>query len=219
MKTVIVIPAHNEARNIEATLRSLRKAGYAHIVVIDDGSEDATSLTARRSAIVLHHAINRGMGAALETGTAWALAHGAECIVHFDADGQHRADEVSRVIAPILAHKADVVLGSRYLQPSQTPWTKKYLLHMPALALQTILTGMHLTDVHNGFRALSRRAAQLIRIRQDRMAHASEIISEIQHHRLRYVEVPVTIAYHEYGQGFAAGLKIYGDLILKKILK
>lgn len=219
MKTVIVIPAYNEARHIAMTLRSLHDAGYDDLVVVDDGSTDDTADTAAHDAVVLRHSINRGMGAALSTGTVWAVANGADCVVHFDADGQHRADEVGRVTAPIIANEADIALGSRYLKASQTPWTKKYLLHRPALLLQTILTGMRLTDVHNGFRAMNRTAAKKIRIRQDRMAHASEVINEIKQHRLRYVEVPVTIAYQEYGQGFASGIKIYWDLIKKIVLK
>lgn len=219
MKISIVIPAYNESKRIATTLRSLRDAGYDNLIVVDDGSSDDTASQAAQYAVVLHHSINRGMGAALATGIAWAVADGADCVVHFDADGQHRADEIAKVIAPIVADAADIVLGSRYLKTSQTPWTKKFFLHKPALILQTFLTGMHLTDVHNGFRALNRTAVEKIHIRQDRMAHASEIINEIKRHRLRYAEVPVTIAYQEYGQGFASGMKIYWDLIRKKILK
>lgn len=214
----IVIPAYNEERNIVSTLQQVRSVGPYAIVVVDDGSTDRTAELARPYATVVRHAINRGMGAALMTGTQWSVARGASVIVHFDADGQHQAAEIPKVIGPIVDGATDVVFGSRYLGSSAVPWTKRYLLHMPALALQTVITGMHLTDVHNGFRALSRDAASRIIIRQDRMAHASEIVSEVKRNGLRYTEVPVTISYHEYGQGFVGGLRIIKDLIIKKIV-
>jgi len=159
------------------------------------------------------------MGAALATGTQYALDHGADIIVHFDADGQHRADEIDRFIRKIVTDDADIVIGSRYKQKNNLPWTKKYLIHKPGLVFQNVTSRIHLTDVHNGFRAMNRHAASKIQIRQDRMAHASEIIYEVKRHKLRYREVPVTIAYREYGQGIQDGLKIFGDLLKKRFLK
>ena len=81
------------------------------------------------------------------------------------------------------------------------------------------MTGVRLTDVHNGFRAMSRSAAEKIRIEQDRMAHNSEIVAQLRVHHLRFCEVPVTITYSEYGQKLSDGVKIIRDLIIKKLLK
>lgn len=219
MKTAIVIPAFNEALLLRKTLTNVRASGFDWIIVVDDGSTDDTARIGAEMATVVRHPINRGMGAALVSGTQHALRNGADCIVHFDADGQHTASEIERLVAPIRNGKADIVLGSRYLQPNKLPFTKKYLIHRPALLFQNLLTGLKLTDVHNGFRAMNRTAAEQIIITQDRMAHASEIVSEVARNRLRYLEVPVTISYHEYGQGFAAGVRIMKDLLVKKILK
>ncbi len=218
MNIAVVIPAFNEEQRIVATLRSVRDAGYHQIIVVDDGSADHTSEQARPFATVLRHPINRGMGAALATGTQYALDTGADIIVHFDADGQHQASDIARVIAPLQSGRAAIVFGSRYLGTSKVPWTKKYLLHMPARALQNMTTGLHLSDVHNGFRALDRTAAAAIHISQDRMAHASEIVSEAKRLGLRFEEVPVTISYREYGQGFFGGLRILKDIIVRKLL-
>src|SRR3989344_844437 len=213
MKICIVIPAYNEEQHIASTLKAVQNAGYENIVVVDDGSIDTTSDRARHYATTVRHLINRGMGASLVTGTKWALRNGADCIVHFDADGQHRANEIHRLIDPIAQDRADIVLGSRYLSASKTPFVKKYFIHKPERIVQNFTTGLRLTDVHNGFRALNRHAAEVIDLQQDRMAHASEVVSEIQRNRLRFMEVPVTISYHEFGQGFFGGLKIYWDLI------
>ena len=219
MRTFVVIPAFNEEERIQATVTSVHDAGQYDVVVVDDGSTDATASRVPSYAALIRHSVNRGMGAALVTGTAFALAHGADCVVHFDADGQHRAEDIAGLLAPLRAGTVDIVLGSRYLRPDSVPKTKKYLIHKPAIVFQNLLTGVRLTDAHNGFRAMTRSAAEKISITQDRMAHNTEIIQEIRRNKLRYVEVPVRIVYREYGQGLKAGVQILRDLIVKKLIR
>ncbi|HLC63740.1 MAG TPA: glycosyltransferase family 2 protein, partial [Patescibacteria group bacterium] len=96
---------------------------------------------------------------------------------------------------------------------------KKWLILKPAVFFQNLILGVKLTDAHNGFRALSRKALSEIKIKQDGMAHASEIVEQIKLKDLKYKEVPVTISYHEFGQGFISGLKILKDLLFGKINK
>jgi len=223
-KIFVIVPVwQGEKRNLEQTLKSLAKLPYKTIIV-DDGSTDATFEIAKRQSglIVLRHIINRGQGAALATGTKKALALNADIIVHFDSDGQFLAEEIESVVEPLLRDpELDIVLGSRYLgqKKNQVPWLKKYLLQKPALLFQFLTTGLRLTDVHNGFRALRARAAEQIEIKQDRMAHASEIVSEIKRNHLRYTEVPVTVVYNEFGQGLGGGIKILMSLFIRKIIK
>lgn len=220
-KIFAVIPAINEEKNIEKVICNI-KADFPEIevVVVDDGSSDNTKKIAKESgAIVLSHIINRGQGAALQTGNEFAISKGAEVIVHFDGDGQHRIDDIKTLIEPILAGEAQIVLGSRFLeQKSNIPFSKKFFILKPALFVNYFFTGIKLTDAHNGLRAMTTEAAKKIRIVQDKMAHNTEIISEIKRNNLSYKEVPVEIIYSEYGQGFFDGLKILKDLIFKKIL-
>lgn len=216
MNVFVVIPSWNEAKNIGAVLQSLKKYDY-QIVVVDDGSVDQTAKIARDMGVmVLQHEINRGQGAALYTGNLYALAQGADIIVHFDSDRQFLAEEISQVIAPIINNQADIVFGSKFLQNNKIPWQKKYFIIKPAIYLNNFLTGLPLTDANNGFRALSRQAAENIEIRQDAMAHNSEIVAKTKKLGLRYQEVPVTIIYHKFGQGFGGGLKILIDWFTKK---
>lgn len=216
MKIFVIIAAYNEAQHLGDVLESLQKFDY-QVVVVDDGSNDQTSSIAKKQGVtVLRHEINRGQGAALYTGTQYALAHGAEALVHFDADGQFLAEEIERVLAPIKTGQADIVFGSKFLQGNTIPFLKKYLIIKPAIILNNFLTGLKLSDVHNGFRALNRRAAESIVIKQDAMAHASEIVAQTKKLKLRYREVPVTVLYREFGQGFAGGLKILFDWLIKK---
>ena len=219
-KVTAVIAAYNEAGAIGPVIQALAPQ-VAEIVVVDDGSKDATADVARSAgAVVLRHPINRGQGAALQSGITLALARGAEIVVTFDADGQHVAADIPRLVAPVARGEADVALGSRFLGgTSNVPPLRRVLLKC-AVLFTRMTTGLSLTDAHNGLRALSRRAAETIRIRQDRMAHASEIVSEIAKHGLRFVEIPITVLYTDYskskGQSALGAFRILLDLLVGK---
>jgi len=167
---------------------------------------------------LLRHAVNLGQGAALQTGITFALAQGAEIVVTYDADGQHQASDIASLVQPILEDRADVVLGSRFLgQTVDMPALRRIMLRM-GVWFTRWTTGLALTDTHNGLRALHRRAAAALRIRQNRMAHASEILHQIRQQGWRYCEVPVTIRYTAAtlakGQSSWNALRIVGELLL-----
>ncbi len=219
----IVIAAYNEARRLGITLDGLRPL-CPRVVVVDDGSADSTAEIALRHDVwVLRHVINCGQGAALQTGIDFALAHGADVIVTFDADGQHDQDESARLIEPVLSGRADVALGSRFLGRSiGMPWSRWLVLKLGVLFTR-VFSRIQVTDTHNGFRALSRTAAAKIRITQNRMAHASEILDQVRREQLSYCEVPVTIRYSSEtmtkGQSSWNSLKIVGQLLLGRVIK
>jgi polyprenyl-phospho-N-acetylgalactosaminyl synthase len=219
-KVWIVIPAYNESKNISGVISQLKEV-TPNIVIVDDCSNDNTGEIVKGLNVkLLKHIVNRGQGAALQTGNEYALSRGAEIIAHFDADGQMQVKDIEPMIEPILQGKADIVFGSRPLNKiNNTPWTKKYFIHFPAIIFNWIFTGVRLTDAHCGFRALSRNAAQKIIISQDGMAHATEILDQVRQHNLKYQEVGVEILYHNYGQRFSSGFKIIRDLVLAKIVR
>lgn len=223
MKVTIVIPAFNEERVIGQVLRDLQTTGH-RLVVVDDASDDATAkVAAQFTPDVLEHLINRGQGAALKTGIMYALAEGAEVIVTYDADGQHRVEDIASLLRPIEAGACDVTLGSRYLTELSTqrvPFMRK-VLHRLAVAYTNMTTGLHLTDTHNGLRAFTAKAAQRIQFQQDRMAHASEILDEIARKHIAFKEVPVTVHYTEYslakGQHVGDFVKILFKIFINKL--
>ena len=221
MITSVVIPAYNEEKMIGEVVAGL-KDKVSQIIVVNDGSTDLTAKIAKQAgADVISHSLNRGQGAALQTGIAYALNKGADVIVTFDADGQFLSEEVSRIIQPLLLGQVDVTLGSRFLNDqSDIPKSKIFILKI-ATWVTNIYTGLKLTDIHNGFRGLSRQAAALIEIRQDGMAHASEILEQIRKHNLKYREVPVTIKYTDYsrakGQKVTNSFRIIKDLLLSRL--
>jgi glycosyltransferase involved in cell wall biosynthesis len=220
MKVVAIVPCHNEAHRVADVVAGLLPH-VAHVVVIDDASTDSTAqLAADAGATVVSHAINRGYGAAVATGFTWALSRGADAVVMFDGDGQFVADEVPRVLKPISEGAADAVLGSRFLDGApegSVPLLKRLLVLYPARALERWLSGLSLSDVHNGFRAFTAESISRMNLDHDGMAFQTQLDRNISKLKLRYVEVPVTVRYYEYGQGFGGGLRILRDLLLARV--
>ena len=222
-QTCVVIAAHNEAAMIARVVTEVRRAGY-WVVVVDDGSKDATAQVARSAgATVIQHPFNLGQGAALQSGIDLALANGAEVIVTFDADGQHGAADISRLAGALAEENADFVLGSRFLEASSNIPPLRRLLLKAATVFTRVTTGLRLTDAHNGLRAMTRRGAGAIRLRQNRMAHASELLAQIGASGLHYVERPVTIHYSAYsiakGQKTSDSVVILLDLFARALYR
>jgi len=221
----VIIPAYNEAAILRETVTPLVKAGYT-VVVVDDGSIDQPAAALAGLPItLLHHSVNLGQGAALETGMEYARRHNAEAAVHFDADGQHSPEQIPDFIAPIARCEADVVLGSRFLRPedaAQTPAFRRLVLRI-GIIVSGVFTGLWLTDTHNGFRALSRKALEEIRLRENGYAHATEILETIRRKKLRYIEAPTAIRYSAYsrskGQSFWNSFNIVIDLVMERLFR
>ena len=216
----VVIAAYNEQDSIRSVLNRVHTL-YPDIVVVNDASTDRTREVLKDSpAHVLHHCVNRGQGAALQTGIEYALSQGADVIVTFDADGQHDADESARLVAPILAGNCEVTLGSRFLGRTEgMPPIRRMILKV-GIVFTRVFSRIRVTDIHNGFRALSAHAASCIHLQMDRMAHASEILEQIRDSGLSYREVPVTIRYSSYsigkGQSSWNAFKIAFELVLRR---
>ena len=220
MKIFCVIPAYNEAKSIVAVIGRVKPL-VDGLVVVDDHSADQTFSLAKSTGVtVLHHIINRGQGAALQTGNDYALLHGADIIVHFDADGQFLAEEIKDLTQPIINGQADIVFGSRFLgKKSNLPKFKKNIIMPLAKAINRVFFGINLSDPQNGFRAMSAQVAREIRIENDGMAHCNEILIKAFRNKYRIKEVPITVIYHEFGQKFSGGIRIIKDLIYKKLTR
>lgn len=215
----IVVPAYNEARVVSGVVRELLALG-ASVVVVDDGSEDGTAEAVRGlPAAVCRHAVNLGQGAALATGIEFALRRGASVIATFDADGQHAAEDVPRLVEALRGRRLDAVLGSRFLPGGSAEGVGRLrrMLLEAAVRFTRLTTGLAITDVHNGLRVLTREAAGAVAPRQNRMSHASEIVHRVGALGLRFAEVPVRVRYTPYsrakGQRSANALNILWELV------
>jgi glycosyltransferase involved in cell wall biosynthesis len=217
-----VIAAFNEASALQSVLTPILNSGYS-VVVVDDHSSDETAVVAKSSgANVVRHPINLGQGAALQTGIRFAIRKKARILVTFDADGQHRLIDAEEMISVLDKSGADIVLGSRFLGIKSESLTagKATLLRFAALFTR-ITTGVRVTDAHNGLRAMTSSAARRIVLRQNRMAHASELISQIAKLKLSFIEIPVEIIYSDYsrakGQKMSNSLSILIELFLGRL--
>lgn len=219
--TWVIIPAFNEDEVLREVVSEVVRAGYS-VAIIDDGSTtpSKTYLTGL-DCLVVRHPMNLGQGAALQTGIDVALARGASCIVTFDADGQHRTEEIHAFVSAVNENEVDVALGSRFCPGGEAvsiPLRKLCVLRA-AVLFTRLTTGLKLTDTHNGFRAFSAAAAARLCITQNGMAHASQILSQIGEYKLRYTEVPTRIRYTEYskrkGQRISNMFNILWDSVME----
>ncbi len=224
MKLTLIIPAFNEERVITQVLRNAKKelSGIPNleIVVVDDGSSDATSSRAQEQNVtVLRHPINRGLGGALGTGLEYAKRHNTDIAVTFDADGQHDAKDIRRVIEPIVKNKADVVIGSRTLEGfNKIPFDRKVIILLSNVVTR-LLYGLKTTDSQSGFRAFSRTALQLLNIKTQGMEVSTEFFSEIKTKKLECTEIPISVIYSEYsrskGQSNLNAFSVLARLLLR----
>lgn len=222
-KIFVVVPSFNEAGQLRHTIAPLIEQGYS-VVIVDDCSTDNTVQTIRDlSVYYLRHPINLGQGAALQTGMNFCVQQDATFVVHFDADGQHDYREIPLLINALITQAADVALGTRFkraIDVAAIPVFRRIVLRV-AILVNGIMTGLWLSDAHNGFRAFTKSAASKIKITENRMAHATEILSLIKQQKLKVVEVPVHIEYTNYskmkGQSSSNSINILIDLILNKL--
>ena len=218
--TWLVVPLFNEATVVRAVVEAARET-FPNIVCVDDGSSDTSAEEALAGgAVVVRHPINLGQGAALQTGIDFALTQpGAEYFVTFDSDGQHRVEDALRMVQRLRSEPLDIIVGSRFLGGGTNASLLKRVVLRLAVLFERVTTGVKLTDAHNGLRVLNRIAATAIRIRQNRMAHASEIVSLMGKLKLRYAEESVQIIYTDYsrakGQSVWNSVNILSELFIK----
>jgi len=217
--TWVVIPLYNEQTVITGVIAGLR-ARFTHIVCVDDGSTDDSAAAATGAgARVITHPYNLGQGAALQTGISYAREQaGCGFIVTFDADGQHRVVDAEAMVELARTDDVSIVFGSRFLDDRTKPGLAKKIVLKTAVAVTNLTTGLTLTDAHNGLRVLRVDAARAVNLKQDRMAHASEIVAQLGRSRLTWREFPVEVLYTDYskakGQSLLNSINILVDLII-----
>lgn len=227
----IVLPAYCEGKVIKEVIRSIKDEGYNNIIVVDDGSADNTydeSISA--GAITLKHTINRGKGAATQTGLDAAKLLGADIAVTLDSDGQHNPKDIVKLVTPIVNKKADVVLGSRMLGEKGMP-KSRILMNKIGNWVTYLFFGVLVTDSQSGFRAYSKKALESVYTSMDRYEFESEMLGQIKDAKLKIKEVPIKVIYTDYSlnkykhhEGFSAqgllnGIKMVVRLIENTLIK
>ncbi|MEQ8702344.1 MAG: glycosyltransferase family 2 protein [Phaeodactylibacter sp.] len=216
----VIIPAYNEGPVIEQVVSKVIATGFPHVLVIDDGSKDDTARQARNAgARVLSHPINRGAGAAAQTGLAYARRRGWPYVVQIDADGQHHPEDIHRLVAAQVKTDADIVLGSRFLSPSPgIPPTRIFYNRISNILTNTFCKRSY-SDTQTGFRMLNHRAIRNLRLRLDGFGYCSEMIVQAEEKGLIIAEAPIQVTYTDYslnkGQDLLMGITTAIDLLWK----
>jgi glycosyltransferase involved in cell wall biosynthesis len=226
----VVIPVYNEDQVLASTLEDVADT-FPHVCVVDDASTDSSAAIAAgfagRGVRLVRHPFNLGQGAALQTGVDYVLRDPLmKRLVTFDADGQHRVSDAAAMVRRLgsdpdgSGRDIDVVLGSRFFGRDKGSMSgiKRLVLKM-AVAYTNVSVGTKLTDTHNGLRAMNRQVAASLRIRQNGMAHATEILEQVVASKAHYVEHGVEITYSPYskskGQSLLNSVNILVDLLLR----
>jgi len=222
MRVVAVIPAYNEEKRITTVVHGTQQF-VDRVIVVDDGSTDATPLVAERAgATVVQHAENCGAGAATMTGIEAARAAGAEIIVTLDADEQHDPHDIPGLLRPVLEGRADIVFANRFGQRNRIPLIRRFFNAVGNLVTLAV-TGRWVNDSQCGFKVFGPRAVREVRIRMSGYEFCTEIVRETMHHHWRVAQVPIKVLYSEYtlakGQSFANGVKTALKILLRSFLR
>ncbi len=195
--TIALIPAHNEERFIGSLVLAAQEY-VDQVIVVDDGSGDQTATIAQRAgAVVLRHAVNQGKAGAINTAFQYMRQLRPAAVVMLDGDGQHCADDIPTVLAPVLAGDADIVVGSRFLDVrSDIPAYRQVGQHGLTL-LTNLASGVSISDSQSGYRAFSPDAIEALTFGQGGFSLESEMQFLAGEHRLRVAEVPVKVVYAE----------------------
>lgn len=219
--TWLVIPVYNEAPVIADVVEQARRT-FPNIVCVDDGSRDGSAAQIRTTgAQLVRHPVNLGQGAAIQTGVEYARTRpGARYFVTFDADGQHRVEDVLAMVDRLREEPLDIVVGTRFAGEvsDSVPLIKRIVLRT-VVALSPRTRRLGLTDAHNGLRAFDKTVADELDLTMNGMSHASEFVRLIDERSWRVSEQPVTILYTEYsmskGQSLLNGVNILIDGLLR----
>lgn len=220
LDTWLVVPLYNEGAVVGDVIREARQV-FPHIICVDDGSRDDSAQQALDAgAIVVPHPINLGQGAALQTGFDYFLSHtDGRYLVTFDSDGQHRLEDALAMREKAIADDLAVIYGSRFLEGKAETGRLKMLVLKTAAFVTRLQTGLKLTDAHNGLRLLRRDAVEAVHLRQNRMAHASEIIDQLAASKLPWAEMPVHIRYTDYSRGKGQSLLNSVNILVELIMR
>jgi glycosyltransferase involved in cell wall biosynthesis len=197
VRRVALVPAFNEEANVGRVIDEIRASDPSlDVVVVDDGSYDRTAEVAHaHGATVVRLPFNLGIGGAVQTGFRFAFEHGYDLAVRIDGDGQHDPSQLDRILAPVVADEADIAVGSRFAGDRdgyRSSRSRRVGIRLLAWVVSRIV-GRRVTDTTSGFQALNRRAIELFAHDYPHDYPEVEATIMVSRHRLRSVEVPVSM--------------------------
>jgi len=220
MEFYIIIPAHNEEKNIGGVIQKTKKlVKGSRIVVVDDGSRDRTSGEAKRlGAVVIRHAINLGKGAALKTGCSYAYRKGAEAFIFLDSDGQHNPADLPHLMKALIGN--DIVFTYRNMKSTHMPMVKKFGNQFIDSAMK-LLFGIKVRDTQCGYKAMTRQAYEKLGLMSNDYSIESEIVAKTGKYHLKFTQLPIETIYMDRYKGTTAfdGVNIVMKLLWWKLTR
>ncbi len=216
--TYVVIPAKNEEKYIGTLIANLTALGFAHIVLVNDCSSDATRAIAESfdQVIVLDHIINLGPGAATQTGIAYAVDQEARYIATIDADMQHDPEDLLKLLIAIRDHEAGLVIGSRFLQENEIPRSRRIFNKLGNI-VSFFLSGKFLSDSQSGLKVIDGELAKTLNLNYDGFEFCMEIIKHAHSKRTKIIERPISVLYTpetlKKGQSFSSGMNMLSRIL------
>ncbi len=221
----IIIPSYNEGDRIRKVIKSVKEKGFENIIVVDDGSTDnSIEQIMDLNPIILRHLVNRGAGAATETGLQFCREIiNPVAVVMLDADTQHDADDIGKLVTAHFESDADITIGNRFIENSANIPFKNRFYNKVANIITSIFAGRKVSDSQSGFKVFNRRALHSIIIEQERFEHCSEIFIKAHEHNLKVIDVPIKVYYipeiDGKGQNLSTGVRTFINLLHSALFK
>jgi len=191
---LVIIPAYNEEKNISGLVQKVVSRGFP-ILVVDDGSKDATVAWAKEAgAEVLVTSVNRGKGAALRRGFNWFLKKNYAAAIMMDSDGQHDPEELDLFLEALRQDSAQLVVGNRLHDPQGMPWLRRATNRLMSWIISSV-TGQNVPDSQCGYRAMGREVLQKIQLKTAHFEIESEILLETARAGFKIASIPVRCVY------------------------
>lgn len=219
-KVFIILPGLNEEKHIGQLISNIKKQGYSNIIFVDDGSNDKSSEVAKSSdAIVIRHIINMGKGAATKTGCGYAIKKGAKILVLMDSDGQHKPEDLNRIVSELVKNKRDIVIGRRKIDKNM-PFMMTFGNWFIDKA-SGLINGIDLQDTQSGLRCFTSETYKKIKWKSDDYSMESEMIANIAKNRLKYSQIFIETIYLDNFKGTTIfdGIKIFLNIIKFRIFR
>lgn len=210
----IVIPAFNEANALADVIKDIRQENFKEIIVVDDGSLDNTyEIAKKEGCIAIQHNINRGKGAATQTGLDAARLLGADIVVTMDGDGQHFPEDARALVDALRKSKSDVVIGSRLLMKDGLPLSRR-VMNIIGNIVTYLFYGVYVSDSQSGFRAYNRKSLKSINSNMDRYEFESDSLSQLKSANCKISEIPIRVKYTEHSKNKYNGLAVPSQNLL-----
>jgi len=224
-KIVIIIPSYNEGARILKVVTAIKEHGFHNIVVVDDGStDDSIELVRHLNITIIQHLVNRGAGAATETGLKYCREIlNPETVVMIDADTQHDPNDIRKLIDAHENQEADITIGNRFMESRGNVPLRNWFYNQVANVVTGLIAGKNVRDSQSGFKVFNKRALNQIIVEQDKFEHCSEILIKGLEYNFKIIEVPIHVYYSPEtsgkGQHFFNGIRTFINLMHSVLFK